>query len=63
MSGRLGIQRGAMGGRFELLGKSDLAAGWELEAFSSRKAVGPFGRDLKLKSLQNLSADQCTGMR
>lgn len=52
-----------MGGRFELLGKSDLAAGWELEAFSSRKAVGPFGWDLKLKSLQNLSADQCTGMR
>ena len=63
MSGRLGIQWGAMGARYELLGKLDLAAGWELEAFSSRKAVGPFGWDLKLKGLQNLADDQCTGMR
>ena len=52
-----------MGARYELLGKLDLAAGWELEAFSSRKAVGPFGWDLKLKGLQNLADDQCTGMR
>lgn len=49
--------------RVELLRKLDLAAGRELEVFPNRKAVGPFGWDLKLKRLQNLAADQCRGMR
>lgn len=56
-------RRGAIRGRAELLGKLNLAAGWDLEACSSRKAVGPFGWDLKLKRLQNLAADQRPGMR
>lgn len=34
---------GDLGGRVELLQKLDLATGWELEAFTNRKAVGPFG--------------------
>lgn len=50
---------GDLGGRVEL----DLATGWELEAFTNRKAVGPFGWGFKLKWLQNLAADQCRGMR
>lgn len=45
------------------MGKWNLAAGWDLEACSSRKAVGPFGWDLKLKRLQNLAADQRREMR
>ena len=45
------------------MGKWNLAAGWDLEACSSRKAVGPFGWDLKLKRLYNLAADQCREMR
>ena len=61
--GRLGVRRGAIRGRAELLGKLNLAVGWDLEACSSRKAVGPFGWDLKLKKLQNLAADQRWGMR
>lgn len=53
----------AIGRRVELLRKLDLATGGELEAFPNRKAVGPFGWELKLKRLQNLAADQCRGMR
>lgn len=41
----------------------DLATGWGLEIVPNRKAVGPFGWNLKLKRLQNLAADQCRGMR
>lgn len=63
MSRRLGVRRGAIRGRAELLGKLNLAVGWDLEAYSSRKAVGPFGWDLKLKRLQNLAADQRQGIR
>lgn len=46
-----------------MLQKLDLATGWELEAFTSKKAVGPFGWDLKLKRTQNLAPDWCRGMR
>lgn len=53
----------AIGRRVELLRKLDLATGWGLEVFPNRKAVGPFGWDLKLQWLQNLAADQCRGVK